>query len=90
MNYERLVSGAILRPNDDGSITSIPPDERNSDYRVYLAWVAAGNEAPIRPEPIPEPAPPAPPTRAEYTKLQDQLIASNEVMDEMISIVFGG
>lgn len=51
MHYERLVSGVVLRPNDDGSITSIPPDEANGDYRTYLEWVAAGNEATVRPEP---------------------------------------
>lgn len=53
MHYEQLVSGVILRPNDDGSITSIPSDKANRDYRDYLAWVAAGNEATVRPEPVP-------------------------------------
>ena len=55
--YEQLVSGVILRPNDDGSTTSIPPDEANSDYRDYLAWVAEGNEATVQPIPVPVVAP---------------------------------
>jgi hypothetical protein len=25
--------------------TAIPPDESNTDYQEYLAWVAEGNEA---------------------------------------------
>lgn len=53
MHYERLASGVILRLNDDGSTTSIPPDKANSDYRAYLEWVAEGNEATV--QPVPEP-----------------------------------
>lgn len=52
MTYERLASGMISRPNADGSESYIPPDETNSDYRAYLAWVAAGNVAPVRSEPV--------------------------------------
>lgn len=37
-----------------------------------------------------QPDPPGPPTREDYTLLRDQLIASNEVMDEVLAIVFGG
>lgn len=90
MRYEQLANGAVMRSNNNGSESCIPPDERNSDYRDYLEWVAEGNKATVQPEPIPEPAPPALPTRAEYTVLRDQLIASNEVMDEVLAIVFGG
>jgi hypothetical protein len=35
----------IIRLNDDGSMSSIPMDEANSDYQAYLAWVAEGNTA---------------------------------------------
>jgi hypothetical protein len=35
----------IIRLNDDGSMSSIPMDEANSDYAEYLAWVAEGNTA---------------------------------------------
>lgn len=45
--YQVTSTGIILR--DDGA--NIPPDPRNSDYRAYQAWVAAGNTAPILPAP---------------------------------------
>jgi len=27
----------------DGTISSVPKDPRNADYKLYLEWVAAGN-----------------------------------------------
>jgi hypothetical protein len=33
----------IIRTNEDGSITSFPINEQNTDYQVYLKWVAEGN-----------------------------------------------
>lgn len=39
MTYKLLASGGVLR--SDGAC--IPEDERNADWRVYQAWVAAGN-----------------------------------------------
>lgn len=39
----------ILRENADGSMTSIPPHLLNTDYQVYLKWVAAGNKAEVIP-----------------------------------------
>ena len=33
----------ILRTNEDGSITSFPMHEENTDYQAYLKWVAEGN-----------------------------------------------
>ena len=35
----------IERQNDDGSISFLPFDPANTDYREYLAWVAEGNTA---------------------------------------------
>ena len=29
--------------HNDGSVTCIPPDLNNTDYQVYLKWVAEGN-----------------------------------------------
>ena len=51
-----LASGAInatlIRRVSDGAF--IPADERNADWRDYLAWVAEGNEPepPAVPEPV--------------------------------------
>ena len=36
---------AIQRILDDGTITSIPMAENNTDYEEYLEWVAEGNTA---------------------------------------------
>ena len=36
----------VVRHNDDGSVSSIPLDPRNSDYQAYLAYVANGNQTP--------------------------------------------
>ena len=34
---------AVIRYNNDGSISSIPVNLDNTDYQAYLAWVAEGN-----------------------------------------------
>ena len=34
---------SVNRTNEDGSVTSIPLDELNTDYQAYLKWVAEGN-----------------------------------------------
>ena len=36
---------AIKRILDDGTISSIPMSDGNTDYQEYLAWVAEGNTA---------------------------------------------
>ena len=58
MTYQLTATDCILRLADNAFI---PPDEANTDYAAYLAWVAAGN----MPEPAPIVAPPAPLTPAE-------------------------
>jgi hypothetical protein len=35
---------SVNRKNEDGSITSIPFVDDNTDYQAYLAWVALGNQ----------------------------------------------
>ena len=36
---------SIKRILDDGTISSIPMSNDNTDYQEYLAWVAEGNTA---------------------------------------------
>ena len=38
MKYE-LLDTVLLRTNEDGTISSIPLDEGNSDYQRYLRWL---------------------------------------------------
>ena len=35
--------GTSVNKTEDGKISFIPMDERNTDYQAYLEWVAAGN-----------------------------------------------
>jgi hypothetical protein len=46
MTYQLTTGNTILRLADNAFI---PPDEANTDYREYLAWLAEGNE------PLPNP-----------------------------------
>ena len=34
---------AVMRFNEDGSVTSFVFDPDNTDYQAYLAWLALGN-----------------------------------------------
>ena len=44
MQYQLQTNdNAVMRHNDDGSITSIPNDPANIDWIAYQAWLAAGN-----------------------------------------------
>lgn len=56
----KLMVGGVLRLADNASI---PAEPRNSDYQVYLAWVAAGN--------IPQPADPAPPPKTVEQRIDE-------------------
>jgi hypothetical protein len=41
MTYQLTQVGTILRIADNAFI---PPDPANTDYQLYLAWLAEGNE----------------------------------------------
>jgi len=56
---------SIKRISDNASI---PFDPANTDYQVYLAWVAEGNE-PLPADPIPEPEPLTPQQKLEASGL---------------------
>jgi hypothetical protein len=36
VTYEVMENGSILRTNENGSVSTIPNDEANSDYQRYL------------------------------------------------------
>ena len=70
MTYTLTGSTTIIRDIDGANI---PPDEANTDYQAYLAWVAEGNT----PNPYVPPAPPTPLTAAE------KLEAAGLTVDEL-------
>jgi hypothetical protein len=70
MTYQLTAGTAILRLSDDASI---PADESNSDYSIYLQWLEAGNT----PDPAPEP--PAPPLLTP----EEKLAASGLTVEEL-------
>ena len=54
----KLTHTDIITKVEPGRLTSFPPDERNRDYRQYLAWLAEGNTPePADPEPVAEQEP---------------------------------
>jgi hypothetical protein len=81
--YQLTAAPGVVRRVLDGAF--IPADERNRDYRVYLAWVRAGNTA------DPAPASPTPTTitagaflarftAAEQAAVQQVCLASPQLM----------
>jgi hypothetical protein len=40
---ETMNGKSVTRSNEDGSKTSIPFVDGNTDYQAYLKWVAEGN-----------------------------------------------
>ena len=38
-------ANAVIRTTSDGTISTVPFCEANTDYQEYLAWVAEGNTA---------------------------------------------
>ena len=74
MTYQLTTGVTILRLADNAFI---PPDEANTDYAAYLAWVAAGNT----PDPAPEPPAPEPLTPAE------KLAASGLTVEELKALL---
>jgi len=42
-NDENGVAKQAIQKTDGDIISSIPFDKANTDYQVYLAWVAKGN-----------------------------------------------
>jgi len=41
--FQTRTEEVVLRANEDGSTTSFPKSELNTDYQEYLKWVAEGN-----------------------------------------------
>ena len=41
--YDKPVFFCIVKVDEQGVISGIPPDKGNTDYQAYLAWVAEGN-----------------------------------------------
>ena len=71
--YQLTTQDSIHRLADNAFI---PPDERNTDYQEYTAWLAAGNT------PLPAPEPPAPEPPPVLT-LTEKLAAAGITLDEL-------
>lgn len=67
----------VTRTNEDGTISSIPPNAENMDWQAYLAWLAEGNT----PNPYVPPPEPAPLTPAE------KLAAAGLSVDELKTLL---
>lgn len=67
MTYTLTSTTTIIR-DSDGAL--IPSDPKNADYKLYQAWLAAGN----KPNPYVQPTPPAP-NQPSLAELQAQLAA---------------
>lgn len=59
----------------DGSMISIPPDLKNSDYQLVMKWVEEGNE--IRPYIFP----PEPPLPTPLKKLESLGLTVNDLKE---------
>ena len=70
MTYQLTQGDSIHRLSDNAFI---PPDDRNTDYQEYTAWLAAGNA------PLPAPAPPP----AKEPTLTEKLAAAGITLDEL-------
>jgi hypothetical protein len=44
IRISKTEADAVMKTNDDGSITSFIFDPANRDYQEYLEWLAEGNE----------------------------------------------
>ena len=47
--YKLTNDQSVLRTNSDGTVSSIPMKEANTDYQEYLKWVAEGG-VPLPPD----------------------------------------
>lgn len=74
----QLTSGTSIIRESDGAC--IPDDPRNADYRVYQAWLAAGNT------PDPAPAPPQPPMSSQAQAALDKADTTMLRINEAISL----
>jgi len=48
MQYKLLAtSEAVLRTDDNGVVSYIPPDELNKDWQAYQSWLAIEGNTPL-------------------------------------------
>lgn len=73
--YKLTRFNVVLRTNSDGSLTSIPMNDSNSEYQQYLVWLSDGN--------TPDPADPAPRITSTVFEPYSQLTTADAVEVEL-------
>ena len=93
MTENYILSPGDLYGNAAGSVTrasdraSIPDDDRNRDWRAYLAWCAEGNT----PDPIPAPVidPAVAERKASEKSARDKIATTSALTADEESAMFG-
>lgn len=74
INYQIVNEEYISAINEDGSVSTIPQNVKNSDYLAYLSWVNAGNKANAADDPI----------KVDRVKLQADWVVAHPVSENVL------
>ena len=77
-------AGSVIRTSDGASI---PPDDRNRDWRAYQEWLSAGNTADPIPTPVIDPA--VAERKASEKSARDKIATTSALTADEESAMFG-
>ena len=84
MTYTMTEGGGVIRASDRASI---PDDDRNRDWRAYLAWCAEGNTA--DPMPVVAVDPAVAERKASEKSARDKIATTSDLTADEESAIFG-